>query len=210
EPRRSPFTARLQILLPKAPAGESTGAWVRALIRGGADSIQLRQKEATDREFTEIAREVRGACDAGGAIFIVNDRVDAALASEADGVHLGQDDMDPREARHILGDTPLIGVSCHSVDEAIQAEAAGADYIAVGCIFASPTKPDLRPVGPELIAEIARRVRRPLVAIGGIRPENVALVIRAGAQAAAVSSAILSSPDLEGATRRLREAIPDR
>lgn len=205
---RSPKRMRLHVLLPKAPEGRSTGDVARALIRGGADVIQLREKSADAAEFLEVARECRQACDAGGAILILNDRVEAVLPSEADGVHLGQEDLDPHEARGHLGEGAIIGVSCHSVEEALRAVDRGADYLSVGCIFPSPTKPHLQPVGPEMIARVAERVALPLVAIGGIRPENVARVIEAGAQAVAVSSAVLQAPDPEAAVRQLLRAIP--
>ena len=201
---------RLQILLPKGPPEFDAADRARAAIRGGADAIQLREKSAGADEFLEEAKEIRRACDESGALFIVNDRVEAVLPSRADGVHLGQEDTPPQEARRILGDEAIIGVSCHSVEEALRAEEAGADIISIGCIFPSPTKPDLVPCGPGLIEEVARRVRIPLMAIGGIRPENIREVFEAGARAAAVSSAAISAPDLESAVQRLRKGIPSR
>lgn len=199
---------RIQVLLPITGSAASTADLARAVIRGGADAIQLREKSADDAAFLEAAGDLRKACDEGGAILIVNDRVGAVLPSRADGVHLGQGDTDLREARRLLGEGSIIGSSCHSLEEALRARDGGADYIAIGCIFRSPTKPHLRPAGVDRIARIAAEVGLPLVAIGGIRPENAASVFEAGAHAVAVSSAILEASDPEAAVRRLRAAIP--
>ena len=200
---------RLQVLLTMDPPGRSAADLARAAIRGGADTIQLREKSLEVPGFLDTAREVQAACQEGGAILVINDRVEAVLPSGARGVHLGQEDMPPGEARRVLGAGVIVGVSCHSLEEALKAEEDGADYVALGCIFPSPTKPHLQPAGTELIGRVADRVRTPIVAIGGIRAENVARVIEAGAQAIAVSSAVNDAPNPESAARRLREAFPN-
>ena len=199
---------RLLVLLPMAPGEGGTGGRAREILRGGAEGIQLREKAADPARFLQGALEVREACDEEGGIFMVNDRVEAVFPSRADGVHLGQEDLPAAEARRLLGEGVILGVSCHSVDEALRAEDAGADYLALGCIFPSPTKPELEPVGTDLIVQVASKVQLPLMAIGGLGPENIADVFEAGARAAAVSSAALRGPDPESAVRRLREAIP--
>jgi len=170
---------------------------VRRLIDGGASLIQLRDKSAPTGEFYKAALEsVKYAHDRNARI-IINDRVDIALAVEADGVHLGQDDLPPDEARKLLGEGSIIGFSTHSIEQAREALQYSIDYIAIGPIFATQTKVD-----PDAVVglETARRVREiigqiPLVAIGGIDLTNADSVLEAGADSVAVISAILSDPD---------------
>jgi thiamine-phosphate pyrophosphorylase len=137
----------------------------------------------------------------------VNDRVDLAVAIGADGVHLGQDDLPPRLARPLLRPGMILGVSTHNVAQAHRARDDGADYVAVGSMFATATKPDFELVGPELVRKLRPDIRVPLVAIGGISPDNVGDVIRAGADGVAVISAVCGAPDPLAATRRLLAAI---
>ena len=138
---------------------------------------------------------------------ILDDRVDLALALDADGVHLGQDDLPPRVARPLLRRAMILGRSTHSVAQARAAQADGADYVAVGSMFPTATKPDFELVGPELVRAVRPHVSAPLIGIGGITPENVADVIRAGADGVAVISAVCAAPDPALATRRFLDAI---
>ena len=139
---------------------------------------------------------------------IVNDRLDVALAIKAEGVHVGQDDMPATLTRNLMGQKGIVGVSATNLQEAIQAEEDGADYLGVGPIFATPTKPDAAPpMGLEGLAEVCRRVSIPVVAIGGINEHNAAAVIEAGADGVAVVSAVVAAPDVAAAARRLREVV---
>jgi len=139
--------------------------------------------------------------------FIVNDRVDLAIAVGADGVHLGQDDLPTRAARPLLRPGMVLGRSTHSVAQAREAQSEGADYIAVGSMFPTQTKPDFELVGPELIRAVRPATKSPLIGIGGITRENVAEVIRAGADGVAVISAVCGAPDPAAATREFLAAI---
>jgi len=181
---------------------------VRAALRGGATVVQLREKAATTRQMIELGRALHRITQEAGVPLIVNDRVDVALAVEAEGVHVGQDDMPAALARRLIGPDRILGVSAGTVEEAVQAERDGADYLGVGDVYGTPSKPDAgEPIGVEGLAEIARAVSIPVVAIGGIRPDNAAAVIRAGASGVAVISAVVGAPDPEAAARRLREAV---
>ena len=169
--------------------------------------IQLREKEWPSGQLLPLAERLRDRCRRAGATFIVNDRVDLAVAVGADGVHLGQDDLPPRAARALLRPGMVLGRSTHSVGQAREAQADGADYIAVGSMFPTRTKPDFQLVGPELIRAIRPETRSPLVGIGGVTRENVAEVIRAGADGVAVISAVCGAPDPAAATREFLAAI---
>ncbi len=172
------------------------------IIEGGAGIIQLRAKEASTKEFLEAGAEVKKLCE-GEVLFIINDRVDVALALDSDGVHLGQDDMPANVARDILGSGKIIGCSVHSIEEARMANEESPDYIGVGSVFFTSTKTGVSPVGIELIRKIKEEIDIPVVAIGGINEGNIAEVISAGADAVAVCSAILSSDDVRAATEGL-------
>ena len=180
----------------------------RAAIEGGATAIQLRDKEATTRELIEAGLALRELTREWGVAFIINDRVDVALAVDADGVHVGQDDMPAKLARKLVGPDKIVGVSASTIEEALQAEADGADYISASPVFATPTKPDAAPpTGLEGLRAIVEAVRIPVVAIGGINESNVEEVIRAGAAGVAVISAVVGAPDIAAAARRLRQRI---
>ncbi|MBM4430478.1 MAG: thiamine phosphate synthase, partial [Chloroflexi bacterium] len=163
---------------------------VRAAIEGGATAIQYREKQASTRCQLEEALALRRLTREAGVPFIVNDRLDVALAAEADGLHVGQDDLPATIARRWMGRDKILGVSATNLQEALQAEQDGADYLGAGPVFATPTKADAAPpMGVEGLAEICRRVSIPVVAIGGINAENAAAVIKAGADGVAVISA---------------------
>lgn len=176
----------------------------RQILAAGATLFQLRAKELSSREFLALSLDLASLAREHGATFIVNDRADIALLSSAQGVHLGSHDLPLAAARSILGNERLIGISTHSLAEALAAENGGADYIAFGPIFTTATKADAqRPRGVEPLAEIKARVKLPLVAIGGITESNLRQVIAAGADAVAIISDLLSAPDIKEKTQRL-------
>jgi len=174
-------------------------------IAGGAGIIQLRDKESTSKKLVQDGSSLRELTKEKNVIFIVNDRVDVALAVNADGVHLGQDDFPINLARKIIGEDKIIGVSVGNVEEAIQAVKDSADYVSIGSIFSTQTKPDAGDaVGTQIITEIKKHVNVPLVAIGGITADNIAQIAAAGADCAAVISAVVGTDDIESAARCLR------
>ncbi len=180
----------------------------KRVLSGGAKIIQLREKGLSSKELLKGAREVGLLSRTAGAIFIVNDRADVALLADADGVHLGQDDLPIDEARKILGKEKLIGISTHSLEQAVKAQSEGADYIGFGPVFGTTTKADAEEAkGSEALKEVKKRVSIPVFAIGGINLENVKEVIDAGADGAAVISAIVKAKNIEEATRRFVEAF---
>jgi thiamine-phosphate pyrophosphorylase len=177
-----------------------------AILEAGVGIIQLREKTAEAADLIRWGEVFRGAADRYGALFIVNDRADVALALDADGVHLGQDDLSPAMARRILGPDVIIGLSCHST-----ADHAGAgpepDYLTAGPVFATPTKPGRQATGLDLIVSAAENVERPWFAIGGIDETNVANIVNAGANRIAVVRAVTNADDAGAAVRSLRSAI---
>ncbi len=188
--------------------GRSHEEIAEAAIRGGATAVQLRMKVESARAILNTARALAPLCRAAGVALIVNDRIDVALIAGADGVHVGQDDLPAAEVRALMGPRALIGVSAATVDEAVAAERAGADYLGVGSIYGTATKPDAgEPIGLGRLAEIRRAVRLPIVGIGGIAPENAAAVIQAGAHGVAAITAVTLADDMSAAVRRLREAV---
>jgi len=175
----------------------------RAAIKGGARVLQLRDRTGEKGEMLAVASKLRELCAREGVLFIVNDHLDLALATGADGLHLGQTDLPLKEARRLLPIDSLLGLSCHSAEEAKAAEEAGADYVALGSIFPTTSKEKARVIGLETLARASKSISLPIVAIGGINQENVAQVLQAGAGAVAVISAVLGSPDIEAAARGL-------
>jgi len=166
-------------------------------IEGGADVIQLRDKTSGKREVLRKAKLLRELTREKGATFIVNDHIDVALAVEADGIHLGQDDLPIREARRIVGERMAIGVSTHAIEEAREAEREGADYIGVGPVFPTRTKADVvAPVTTAYVRQVAAEIRIPWVAIGGIKLHNVDEVLQAGATRICAVSEIVGSDDV--------------
>ncbi len=176
-----------------------------AALRGGVDVVQLRDKEASDDDLVRAAQSIRGACDAYGALFVLNDRPDLVAACGADGVHVGQRDASVADARAIVGDECLVGLSIET--EAQLDAIAGADYLGVGAVFATPTKTESAAGGLELVRATAARVTIPWFAIGGIELTNVAEVVEAGAPGIAVVRAICDADDPEAAARALRAAF---
>lgn len=187
--------------------GRDHVAAARAALRGGARLIQLRDKQRDAGLLLPVAREIRDLCAGAGALFLVNDRVDLAVAAGADGVHLGQTDLPVPEARTLLGPDRLVGVSVENVEQARLAEAQGADYLGVGAIYGSASKTDAgEAVGLEHLRRLRAAASLPIVAIGGITLERVSEVRAAGADSIAVISAVVGAPDPEAAARRLAAA----
>ncbi len=183
---------------------------VEAAIRGGVTVVQYREKAASTRRMIAEARELRQLCRAAGVPFIVNDRIDVALAVDADGVHVGQDDMPAPLARRLIGKGRILGVSAGNVDEARRAEEEGADYIGASPVFATPTKPDApAPMGVEGLRKLAGAVSIPVVAIGGMNAQNARAVMLAGAAGLAVVSAIVGAQDVEAAARAIADAVKE-
>lgn len=198
----------LYVVLDRAAArGRELDDLLAAVIDGGCRMVQLREKDWPSGQLLPVAERLLARARRAGATFIVNDRVDLAVALEADGVHLGQDDLPPRAARSLLRPGMLLGLSTHSVAQAHAARDEGADYVAVGSMFPTATKPDFELVGPGLLRKLRPDIRVPLVGIGGITHENVAEVIRAGADGVAVISSVCAAPDPTRATRRFLELI---
>ena len=181
---------------------------IGAAIAGGATLIQIRGKNWTSRELLDAGIKAFRSLRPNKIPLIINDRVDIAMACEADGVHLGQDDMPLPYARKLLGKNRLVGISVSLTEEAEIAEKEGADYVGVGPIFATSSKKDIGPlVGLDGLRYIREKVKIPILAIGGINPANAAQVIRAGADGVAVISAIMGSADPNRAAAELKEAI---
>jgi len=175
---------------------------VRAALEGGARVVQYRDKSADHRRRLDEAAALADLCRKHGALFLINDDVDLALAAGADGVHLGRDDQDLRNARRQLSAGSIIGISCYNdLELARQAAGLGADYIAFGSFFPSPTKPRAVRAKPELLRQARRELSLPMVAIGGISPENGAALVRAGATMLAAVSAVFAAPDVTAAAR---------
>jgi len=177
-------------------------------IAGGADTIQFREKSGSTKQMILTATSLQALCRAAGVAFIVNDRVDVAIACGADGVHLGQDDFNIPLARKLLGDRAIIGGSASTVEEARKCLTEGADYIGFGPVFPTGSKADAGPVsGLEVLRQVVETIPLPIVAIGGITTENAPLVMEAGAHGIAVISAVCCQTDPTGAARSLRCAL---
>jgi thiamine-phosphate pyrophosphorylase len=190
-----------------ADGGRDLGQLLDAVLEGGCRVVQLREKTMPLSDLYPLARALQHRCREAGCLFIVNDRVDLALAVDADGVHVGQEDLPAREARRLLRPGMILGVSTHDEDQARRARDDGADYVAVGSMYPTGSKPGFRLVGPDLLKRVRPEIPVPLVAIGGITVDNVAEVIRAGADAVAVISAVCAASDPAAAARRFLEAI---
>lgn len=197
--------ARLYLVCGLRPDGRELADVLRAALAGGVDVFQLRDKEASGEELLAVTPELRALCDDAEALFVLNDRPSLVEATGADGVHLGQDDMPVAEARALAGDEVLIGLSTHTP---AQVDAArGVDYIGVGPVHSTPTKPGRPAVGSDLVAHAAAHATVPFFAIGGIAAHNVQAVVAAGARRIAVVRAIAHAPDPEGAAAQLRAPL---
>lgn len=181
---------------------------VRQAVQAGVRAVQLRERGLEAREILDLAWSLRAITRQAGALLLINDRLDVALACGADGVHLPQDGIPPREARQLLGPDRLIGVSTHSLEEARRAEAGGADFIVLGPVYATPSKLSYGPPrGLEVLRVVTEQVRLPVLAIGGIKTANIAEVLGTGAAGVALISAIIAAPDVPAAARALLQAL---
>jgi len=199
---------RLYVILdPSAAGARDLADLAAAAIRGGADVLQLRDKHAPTARLLEAARRLLAVTRPAGIPLLINDRPDVARAVGADGVHLGQEDLSVQAARELLGPGRLIGKSTHSLEQALAAEQEGADYIGIGPIFPTPTKPEYGSVGLELIGPVSEQVRLSSLCIGGISQANLPEVLAAGAQRIAVVRAVCAAPDPETAARTLKAAL---
>ncbi len=183
---------------------------VAAALEAGVRVVQLRDKAAMGGALLREARELAALCHQHGALLIVNDRADVALAAGADGVHVGQDDLPLAAARQVVGEDLLVGVSASFVEEVVAAERDGADYVGFGAMFPTPTKGNAEYAGPGLLAAARQRVRLPLVAIGGITAANAPQVLAAGPDLLAVVSAVSGAAEPGAAARQLLELVRAR
>lgn len=194
--------ARVYLVLEAA-----AGAAVEPALRGGVDLVQLRDKQASDDEIVRAGRELRSVCRRHGAMFLVNDRPDLALACGADGVHVGQDDMPVDEARAVVGPDLIVGTSTHSPAQVDAADAADVDYYAVGPVFETPTKAGRPATGWDLIAYAAGRTTKPWFAIGGMDAATARKAAALGARRVVVVRAIRDAADPEAAARSVHAAL---
>ena len=180
---------------------------VEQALKGGVTCVQLREKELDEAAFLAEAREIGGLCRAFGVPFIVNDSVEVALACGADGVHVGQGDMDARQVCAAVGGRLMIGVSARTVEQALRAQRSGADYLGVGAVFGTSTKPDAKAVSRQTLKDICAAVDIPVAAIGGISRDNILELSGTGIDGVALVSAIFSAEDIEGRCRELKELV---
>ena len=187
--------------------GRSTLDMVTDAIRGGVTCVQLREKNATAKDFLHTAQQLRPLLEKHRIPFIINDRIDIALAANADGIHIGQSDIPLPDAKKIFPDK-IIGITIHSAEQAVLAEKEGATYVAVSPVFDTPTKTDTPPgLGLEGVSRIRKSVSIPVVAIGGIQLNNAAEILQAGADGLAVVSALVSAPDISFAAKQFTDLI---
>ena len=184
--------------------GRSLAEVVREAIEGGATVVQYREKNKGYEDMLKEAREVCAVCREYGVPFIMNDSVEIAIAVDADGVHLGLDDGDLKAARELLGEGKIIGASTHNVQEALSAQAQGADYLGCGAVFGSTTKTDISSITPEILAQVTAAVQIPVVAIGGINRDNISVLNGCSLAGAAVVSAIFAQKDIRAAAKEMR------
>ncbi|MBI3269498.1 MAG: thiamine phosphate synthase [Planctomycetes bacterium] len=218
--------ARLYVIVTRAVAARPLERVTREALEGGADAIQLREKLLPDRDYLELARRLRRITEKAGRLFLVNDRVHVALACGADGVHVGAEDLPLLEARRLLGPERLVGVTCHSLAARQAAATGGADYVSVGPVYGAATKfahrveergqaagaarlaaRELPPSGLASVREAVRRIGIPVVAIGGITPENAGAVARTGVACLAVCAGVIARTDVAAAARKIRRAL---
>ena len=192
----------------KQTCGKPLEEVINSSLAGGIKAVQLREKDLDDRELFMLAKRLRTLTQRSGATFIVNDRLDLALAVDADGLHLGQESISPKDARKHFGENKLIGVSAHSLDEAVRAEDDGADFITIGPVYDTPSKRRYgKPIGLNELERVTGKQKIPAFAIGGIRKDKIREVLAAGAHGISLISSILKSKDPEKAAKDMIEAI---
>ena len=202
------LAARLYLVTPGDPPAGPLDEFLPRVLEAGVDIVQLRDKHREARPLLEFAAVVRRRTAEFGALFFVNDRVDLAIAAEADGVHVGQQDLSPAEARRQMGPQALVGLSTHAPGEILEAASSQeADYLAVGPVYATPTKPGRPAVGTELVRFAAGHPAQPFFAIGGIDRRNLKEVLAAGASRIAVVRALTEAEDPAAAARWLSEVL---
>ncbi|MEW5920738.1 MAG: thiamine phosphate synthase [Bacillota bacterium] len=208
-PATKPFDLSVYVITDsRLSRGRSNLTVIKEAIAGGATCIQLREKDLPTGQLFHAAEALRELTLQKGITFIVNDRLDVALAVEADGVHLGRDDLPVAAARRIMPPEMILGVTARNVQQALQFQEAGASYLGVGAVFATFTKGNTgKPIGLHGLAEIVQRVKIPVVGIGGIKAQNAGDVVSAGAGGVAVVSAVVSVVDVAGATRDVARAV---
>ena len=202
----TPSMLRLYAVTDRSWSADEADFWRRdsEAMEGGAQVVQLREKHLSHEAMLRAAERFVALCRSHGAVSISNDDVEAAAASGADGVHVGQEDLEAGRARALLGPDKLIGVSAHNVEEALAAQAAGGDYLGVGAAFVADTKSDASPISRETIRAITAAVDIPVVAIGGIGPENILELAGCGLDGVAVVSALFARADTGEAARQMR------
>ena len=181
---------------------------VKSSIKGGVKIVQYREKYAPTKKMVGGAFEIKKLCKKNNVIFLINDGIDVALAVDADGIHLGQDDIPYEDARKLLGNKKIIGVTVHNLKEAIDAEKKGADYLGLSPIFDTSTKLDAgKSCSTSMITKVKKNIKIPIVAIGGINKSNIDEVLKAGAKNVAIISAIIAKTDVEEAVRQFIDKI---
>ena len=180
---------------------------VECALRGGATCVQLREKELNAEAFLAEAKEIKELCARYGVPFLINDNVELALAVDADGVHVGQEDMDARDVRSLIGKDKILGVTAKTVQQALRAQQAGADYLGSGAVFGSTTKTNAKPMTRQLLQSICQSVSIPVVAIGGIHRGNIASLTGTDIRGVAVVSGIFGAADIEEECRLLKAEI---
>lgn len=190
-------------------SAESIEKAVSDALDGGGTVLQLREKNCSSREFYEIALSLKKICEKKNVPLIINDRADICMAADCDGVHIGKKDIPAVEVRKIIGKDKIMGVSASTVEAAIKAEKDGADYIGVGAVFSTSTKTDTTPVSIKTLAEIKERINIPVVAIGGIKEDNISCLKDTGIDGAAVVSAVFAKENIFDAALKMRKALND-
>ena len=203
-------SVRLYVILTEAFCKADWFTTSKAALRGGADALQLREKTLNDRELVGRAKKLSSMCHDYNTLFIVNDRPDIAAVSHADGVHLGRDDLAVEDARRVLPETAIVGISTHTIDQVCLAARQVPDYIAVGPMFATKTKPLDHIAGPETLALARKETSLPLVAIGGISQENAQTILSTARSCLCVCTAVIAQADVESACRKLQKIIEQK
>lgn len=199
---------KLYLVTDRSWVGEmSLESQIEEAIKGGVTIVQLREKNIDEKEFLKLASNVKLITDKYNVKLIINDNVEVAKEIDADGVHLGQGDMDILEARRILGDEKIIGISTKTMEQALDAEKKGADYLGVGAVFSTSTKLDAKSIDSEVFKNIYETIKIPIVAIGGISLENISLLRNTKISGVAVVSGILAQKDIKKAAMNLREEV---
>ncbi|MCY4436889.1 MAG: thiamine phosphate synthase [Chloroflexi bacterium] len=196
-------------MLTRNPLASTLIQRVREGVEGGVHVVQVREKESFAKDLYTLAQQLRHIT-ADRALLLINDRIDVALAVGADGVHLPEDGLPVQAARRLLGEDKLIGCSVHNVASALQCAQAGADFVHVGTLYATDSKPGRIPAGPQLVRDVAAAVDIPVIGVGGISAQNAPTVMAAGAHGVAVISALLDAPDTSEAAYELTSALAGR